>query len=132
MTTEIYNTLKKIKTKKPMFGGSCQDLTDDFQSPGEENTMVSDEEKMEKYKAEGMNKIKELIDTEINYIKDLNKINSYLDYTELSKKQSNAEVQPIPDDLSQGKDRIVFGNSRYWHFFLAFVTESNLDFSIFF
>ncbi len=57
--------------------------------------------------------IDELIRTEVNYISDLNKIDSFYAYVDKSKKVPKPMgIVKLPAGLEGGKDRMVFGNAR--------------------
>ena len=73
----------------------------------------SDEVNVEKYRQDGKLKIEELIRTEKKYVEDLKAIDSFYNYMQESKiKPTPVGIAPMPDGLSNGKDRIVFANSR--------------------
>ena len=62
---------------------------------------------------DGIKKIEELIQTEKKYIDDLKCISLFYNYLQNSKlKPTPSGVAPMPEDLSDGRDRIVFANSR--------------------
>ena len=74
---------------------------------------IVDENKKDKYRQDGIIKLKELIDTENNYIKDLKEIGSFYNYMADSKKKPTPSgIAPMPEGLSDGRDQIVFANSK--------------------
>ena len=75
------------------------------------DTQSDGESKIEKYHQDGMKKIEELIQTEKKYIEDMKLIGLFSNYIQKSKNKESG-VAPMPDDLSDGRDRIVFANSR--------------------
>ena len=71
------------------------------------------------------------------YVTDLEQVYTYLAYMRESKETEDADI-PMPEELRQGRDRMIFGNiesiyewHREWvHRYNLFVTLSN-TFSIY-
>ncbi len=62
-------------------------------------------------------RLTELLESEKVYVKDLEQCVAYVGYMRESKGREEPEI-PMPDDLRNGKDRMVFGNIEAiyeWH-----------------
>ena len=62
-------------------------------------------------------RMRELIESEQDYVMDLAQCCQYIYYMRQSKDEDSPEI-PMPDDLRQGKDRMIFGNMEMiyeWH-----------------
>ncbi len=62
-------------------------------------------------------RLAELLETEKTYVEDLRQCVDYIGHMRESKEQEEPEI-PIPEDLKNGKDRMVFGNIEAifeWH-----------------
>jgi len=58
-----------------------------------------------------------LVETEKDYVNDLAQCCQYIYYMRQSKEEESPEI-PMPEDLKQGKDRMIFGNMEMiyeWH-----------------
>ena len=59
----------------------------------------------------------ELVDSEADYVADLGQCCQYIYYMRQSKEEETPDI-PMPEDLKQGKDRMIFGNLEMiyeWH-----------------
>ena len=64
-----------------------------------------------------MFRLQEILESEKMYVTDLEQVYQYLTYMRESKEMEEADI-PMPEDLRQGRDRMIFGNieSIYeWH-----------------
>ncbi len=62
-------------------------------------------------------RVRELIDSENDYVSDLGQCCRYIEFMRETKDEENPEI-PMPPDLKQGKDRMIFGNMEViyeWH-----------------
>ena len=62
-------------------------------------------------------RVSELIDSEKDYVSDLAQCCQYIYYMRQSKDEETPDI-PMPEDLKQGKDRMIFGNLEMiyeWH-----------------
>jgi len=62
-------------------------------------------------------RLQEILESEKMYVTDLEQVYQYLTYMRESKEMEEADI-PMPEDLRQGRDRMIFGNieSIYeWH-----------------
>jgi hypothetical protein len=62
-------------------------------------------------------RVRELIESENDYVHDLGQCCQYIQYMRESKEMDNPDI-PMPEDLKQGKDRMIFGNMEMiyeWH-----------------
>ncbi len=62
-------------------------------------------------------RLAELLESEKAYVQDLEQCVAYVKYMRESKDQEEPEI-PMPEDLRNGKDRMVFGNIEAifeWH-----------------
>ena len=62
-------------------------------------------------------RVQELVESEQDYVSDLAQCAQYIYYMRESKDEENPEI-PMPEDLKQGKDRMIFGNLEMiyeWH-----------------
>lgn len=62
-------------------------------------------------------RLQEILDSEKMYVSDLEQVYTYIKYMRDSKETEDADI-PMPDELRQGRDRMIFGNieSIYeWH-----------------
>ena len=62
-------------------------------------------------------RLQEILESEKMYVTDLEQVVQYLTYMRESKEAEEADI-PMPEDLRQGRDRMIFGNieSIYeWH-----------------
>ena len=62
-------------------------------------------------------RVHELIESEKDYVSDLWQCCQYIYYMRASKEQDAPDI-PMPEDLKQGKDRMIFGNLEMiyeWH-----------------
>ena len=73
---------------------------------------------MEKAIQERKYRLRELLESESTYIQDLEQCMEYIKYMRKSKDEGEEAEIPMPDDLREGKDRMVFGNIEAiyeWH-----------------
>jgi len=62
-------------------------------------------------------RLQELLETELMYVTDLEQAATYITYMRDSKEAEEADIR-MPDDLREGKDRMIFGNLESifeWH-----------------
>ena len=62
-------------------------------------------------------RLQEIVESEQMYVSDLEQVYTYITYMRESKETEDADI-PMPDELRQGRDRMIFGNieSIYeWH-----------------
>ena len=62
-------------------------------------------------------RVRELIESENDYVSDLGQCCQYIEFMRETKEEENPEI-PMPPDLKQGKDRMIFGNMENiyeWH-----------------
>ena len=62
-------------------------------------------------------RIHELVESEKDYVSDLAQCCQYIYYMRQSKEEESPDI-PMPEDLKQGKDRMIFGNLEMiyeWH-----------------
>jgi len=62
-------------------------------------------------------RLRELMESEHDYVNDLAQCCQYIYYMRSSKEEESPEI-PMPEDLKQGKDRMIFGNLEMiyeWH-----------------
>jgi len=62
-------------------------------------------------------RLQELLETELMYVTDLEQAATYITYMRNSKEAEEADIR-MPDDLREGKDRMIFGNLESifeWH-----------------
>ena len=62
-------------------------------------------------------RVRELIDSENDYVADLGQCCQYIHFMKSSKDEESPEIA-MPEDLKQGKDRMIFGNLEMiyeWH-----------------
>lgn len=120
---------KKVKNRMIIKNLSCNDLTmiENEDEVTQSNSALNNshlkpnliihtqlkQEESEDYMDAVMSVIRELKETERNYLTNLTDISSFIAYMEKSKvKPTPSGIAPMPDDLSNGKDLIVFANSR--------------------
>ena len=62
-------------------------------------------------------RLQEFLETEMMYVQDLAQVYTYITFMRESKEKEEPEI-PMPEELRQGRDRMIFGNieSIYeWH-----------------
>ena len=62
-------------------------------------------------------RLQELLESEKMYVSDLEQVYTYITYMRESKEKEEADI-PMPDDLREGRDRMIFGNLENiyeWH-----------------
>ena len=62
-------------------------------------------------------RLQEILESERLYVSDLEQVLTYITYMRESKETEDANI-PMPEELKQGRDRMIFGNieSIYeWH-----------------
>ena len=62
-------------------------------------------------------RLQEFLETEQMYVQDLAQVYTYITFMRESKEKDEPEI-PMPEELRQGRDRMIFGNieSIYeWH-----------------
>ncbi|XP_023330642.1 triple functional domain protein isoform X4 [Eurytemora carolleeae] len=82
----------------------------------EEDGSVEDEVAARALEQRGW-RVRELVESEQDYVSDLAQCAQYIYYMRESKDEENPEI-PMPEDLKQGKDRMIFGNLEMiyeWH-----------------
>lgn len=79
--------------------------------------MESDPETVRKTIEQRHYRLQELLESEQTYVQDLEQCVAYIRFMRESKEAEEPEV-PMPEDLKEGKDRMVFGNIEgiyEWH-----------------
>jgi triple functional domain protein len=62
-------------------------------------------------------RLQELLESEVKYVEDLQQAATYISYMRDSKGAEEVDIR-MPDDLREGKDRMIFGNLENiyeWH-----------------
>jgi hypothetical protein len=101
---------------------SCDDATaapssSSGEPAAEETATVFTADSVEKAIQERSYRLQELLDSERVYVCDLEHCCQYIQYMRESKEKEDHEV-PMPEDLRDGKDRMIFGNMEAiyeWH-----------------
>ena len=86
-------------------------------SSAQKNGANSEEEKRAKHMEQREYRVRELIESENDYVSDLGQCCQYIEFMRETKEEENPEI-PMPPDLKQGKDRMIFGNMEViyeWH-----------------
>ena len=128
MAVDINNSTKKTDANNSEYsdvpdnnedatGDKSADNETDKSSSTQEDGVHSDEEKRAKHMQQREFRVRELIESENDYVSDLGQCCRYIEFMRETKDEENPEI-PMPPDLKQGKDRMIFGNMEViyeWH-----------------
>lgn len=77
----------------------------------------TDPEVIEKITEQRLYRLQELLESERTYVEDLGQCVEYIKFMRQNKDKEDPEIS-MPDDLKEGKDRMIFGNIeaiQEWH-----------------